>query len=238
MNYGNTKHVPNAETEPVLWKITPLTATWLASPQNFLFASGVLTVDSHVLELGCGISGLISLALSPLVKSYIATDQDYVLKLLRENIAQNSQAFARSSHQTAKGTKKSKKTPKGDEVASNILTSSLDWEKDSQSNLYSELHIPEGESIDLLVACDCIYNTYLIDPLVNTCAEICRLAPSARPTVVLIAQQLRSSDVFETWLTAFHEKFHVWRAPDELLDEDLREGKGFALNFGILRGST
>jgi hypothetical protein len=238
MKYGDTKHVPNADAEPVLWKITPLIATWLASPHNFLFASGILTADSHVLELGCGISGLISLVLSPLIKNYIATDQDYVLKLLRENIAENRHVFAPSSHQAGKGAKRSKRATKGEEVSSNILMRSLDWEKDSQSNLYSELHISEGGSIDLLVACDCIYNTHLIDPLVNTCAEICGLALSSRPTIVLIAQQLRSPDVFEAWLTAFHQRFKVWRVPDELLDEDLREGKGFVLHIGILRGSS
>jgi predicted nicotinamide N-methyase len=220
----------------VLWKITPLFATWIAALDNILFKSGALTSESHVLELGCGISGLISLALSPLIKKYIATDQDYVLKLLRENVAENQHVFASSSSLSQKTSKRSKRgAVQSGEAMQKIETRSLDWEKDSQSNLYTELEIPKEESLDLLVACDCIYNTHLIDPLVNTCAEICRLAPSSKTTVVVIAQQLRSPDVFEAWLIAFHQKFRVWKVPDELLGDGLKEGEGFVLHFGVLR---
>jgi hypothetical protein len=170
--------------------------------------------------------------LSPHVKRYIATDQDYVLKLLKENLAENRDVFATSAH------KSGKKKGKGEEMASNIDARTLDWEKDDQANLYNELSISQGESIDALIACDCIYNTHLINPLVNTCAEICQLAPSSRPTVVVVAQQLRSSDVFEAWLVAFHERFRVWKMPDDVLDKGLKEGGGFVVHMGILRDSS
>lgn len=196
-----------------------------------LFKNGLLDSESHVLELGCGVSGIISLVLAPKIRQYFATDQDYVLKLLRENVTQNEHLFHPASH------KASHKNARKAEVASKIDCRTLDWETDSQSNLYSELGLTSEDSIDLLIACDCIYNSYLIPPLVNTCAEVCCLAPKSKPTLCVVAQQLRSSDIFEEWLSEFHKHFRVWRAPDYILTEGLKEGQGFVVHFGILRSS-
>lgn len=92
------------------------------------------------------------------------------------------------------------------------------------------------QPVDLIVACDCIYNEALIEPLNGTCAALCRLREDKeKPTLCLIAQQLRSPDVFEAWLKSFHEKFEVWQVPDRLLDEGLREGSGFIVHLGIVR---
>jgi predicted nicotinamide N-methyase len=222
--------------EQVVWKITPLFAEWISNPRNVLFQTGVLDKESRVLELGCGISGIISLIIAPRIRKYFATDQDYVLKVLRENIQENEHLFTPS---VRKASSKSRKLAETDVLRpSDIETRSLDWETDSQSNLYSELglQVASDESLDLVIACDCIYNTHLISPLVNTCAEICLLAPSRKPTLCVIAQQLRSAEVFEEWLTVFHEKFEVWRVPDAVLIDGLKEGEGFVLHFGLLRG--
>lgn len=118
-----------------------------------------------------------------------------------------------------------------------IQVRALDWETDEVSSV--------GQ-VDVVIACDCIYNESLIEPLNSTCASICRLrSPIAaqsdgkddvqNPTLCIIAQQLRSPDVFETWLKSFHEKFHVWQVPDRLLDQGLREGSGFVVHVGIVR---
>lgn len=57
------------------------------------------------------------------------------------------------------------------------------------------------------------------------------------PCVCLVAQQLRSSDVFEAWLREFHRYFRVWRVPDTMLTEEgLHVGTGFVVHVGILRG--
>ncbi|KAF2433614.1 hypothetical protein EJ08DRAFT_647288 [Tothia fuscella] len=223
-------------TGAVVWKITPLFAEWICGSDNALFRTGILDSTSHVLELGCGISGIVSLALAPKIHRYIATDQDYVLKLLRENIKENEHVFASASSFSKVG-KKSRREAHDSNESSKIDTRSLDWETDAQSNLYNELNIQatSGEQIDLLIACDCIYNTHLIVPLVNTCAEICRSTPKSKPTLCIIAQQLRSAEVFEEWLSAFHYYFRVWRIPDELLSGGLKEGNGFVLHFGVLR---
>ncbi|KAK3292227.1 uncharacterized protein B0H64DRAFT_224612 [Chaetomium fimeti] len=81
-------------TGAVIWKITPLFATWLASPHNPLWTHDLLTPSSRILELGCGISGLVALLLGPRVARYVLTDQPYVAKLVEQNVAANWRAAA------------------------------------------------------------------------------------------------------------------------------------------------
>jgi hypothetical protein len=113
-----------------------------------------------------------------------------------------------------------------------ILT--LDWETDSAINVRNALGA--RQSINMLVACDCIYNDFLVKPFVQMCLDICALrppAPSQTPTVVLIAQQLRSDEVFLEWLRAMTNGFYVWRIPDECLSKELQSGSGYALHLAL-----
>jgi predicted nicotinamide N-methyase len=232
---------------PVVWKVTPLFAEWIAS-HNVLAQHGILAQDSIVLELGCGVSGIVALALAPHVKKYVATDQDYVLKLLRQNVANNLLKNPRSTSRRIKQTNSKHErlsTSRSNENTSNIEFLVLDWELDSVSTLPSFLGQNQGNSsesylygVDVLVACDCIYNDALIEPFVTTCAQICGLRTASskhKPTVCIVAQQLRSAEVFESWLMAFHRYFHVWRVPDELLADSLKENSGFVVHIGFLR---
>jgi hypothetical protein len=145
-----------------------------------------------------------------------------VLRLLRQNIAENIDAvFPRQK----KGGKKV--IGGGGGGGERIKTASLDWETDD---------VTQHEAVDLVVACDCIYNEALIEPLNSTCAALCRLrSESKKPTLCLIAQQLRSPEVFEAWLKSFCEKFQVWQVPDKLLGEGLREGSGFVVHVGMVK---
>lgn len=161
---------------------------------------------------------------------YLATDQEYVLRQLRKNITDNMDTIQPSSNS------RRKKTESKPHSSSNIIIRALDWETDNLGNLYYDIGLQgEEEGIDLIISCDCIYNEALVDPLVNACKDICSLAPPSKPTVCVVAQQLRSPDVFEAWLTAFHKHFHVWQIPDEYLDDSLKENSGFILHIGILR---
>jgi hypothetical protein len=178
------------------------------------------------LELGAGVSGIVALALGSYVAKYTATDQDYVLKLLRQNIAENLGTVLPTKRKTTKSSKKQAQPTKED---NRITATELDWETSDTSHL---------SPVDMVIACDCIYNEALIEPLNSTCAAMCRLRQDDekdKPTLCLIAQQLRSPDVFEAWLKSFHEKFQVWQVPDKLLDEGLREGSGFVVHIGIVR---
>jgi hypothetical protein len=221
----------------VVWKVTPRFATWVTSPQNPLIKDGLLNQNTSVLELGCGISGIIGLALGPSVRQYVLTDQEYVLKLLRQNLEENRVATGSSASKGRSSGKQGKKSYAPALTTTNVIAQALDWETDEISNV-----VVNEESFDVVIACDCIYNDALIAPLVSTCVEACKLRQVAaasdaglEPAMCIVGQQLRSDEVFEGWLKEFHKSFHVWRIPDEVLTDDLKENSGFVLHIGILR---
>ncbi|KAK0511479.1 hypothetical protein JMJ35_006052 [Cladonia borealis] len=222
-------------TGAVVWKITPLFAEWIALEENVLFQSSVLDRQSTVLELGCGISGIVAIASSPRVGKYVATDQEYVFKWLKPNIQDNAPKPKNFDKVKQRG-----RIPDSNLMSDNILIMALDWELSSTSDLPKMIG-DSGDNdhgINAVIACDCIYNEALVEPMVRTCAEICQLPNASSPgkaTVCIIAQQLRSDLVFGAWLFAFHKIFRVWRVPDDLLIEGLREGSGFVIHVGILR---
>jgi hypothetical protein len=173
------------------------------------------------------------------VKQYTLTDQEYVMKYLKENLLENSRTTISHSIQGRKNKAKSRKGTAIDTPSksfTNIVAKPLDWETDEVAT--SLLGYGDGgKDFDLVIACDCIYNDALIQPLVQTCVEVCQLRPAdaTEPTLCIIAQQLRSSEVLEGWLRAFHKVFHVWRLPDNKLTTDLGSNSGFVIHIGILR---
>ncbi|KAF1730618.1 hypothetical protein CRV24_008687 [Beauveria bassiana] len=56
-----------------------------------------------------------------------------------------------------------------------------------------------------------------------------------RPSLCIVAQQLRDDNVFRAWLAAFVAEFRVWRVSDNKLPEALRPRAGFVVHIGILR---
>ena len=237
--------ISTGTTGAVLWKVTPLFATWLSSIDNILFKTGYLDASSTIVELGCGISGLVATATSHRVGEYVCTDQEYVLKHLRRNLGANalSSLNCKTKGKQARAKAKGPAAPRSKSEAEaddghfpKTRTLALDWETATVTSLPSVI----GASTDQLhavIACDCIYNSYLVQPFVQTCAELCRLRPkdAEKPTICVIAQQLRSDEVFEEWLRAFIQDFNVWRVPDEYLDSDLRPDQGFVVHVGVLR---
>ena len=228
-------------TGAVVWKITPLFAQWIASDSNILFRSSVLGERSLVLELGTGISGIIAITLARKIGRYVATDQDYVFKLLNANIEDNSFEGKGSGSNVAKYQGKGHVHHNNTYVRSKIEVMALDWESSMVSSLPTAIATNSAEvsqAIDAVLACDCIYNESLITPFVRTCADICQLnnaCSAKKPTLCIVAQQLRSDLIFEAWLKAFHKLFRVWRIPDDLLIDGLKGGSGFVVHVGILR---
>jgi predicted nicotinamide N-methyase len=209
-----------------LWKITPLFSSWISSvSSNPFWARQILKREAAVIELGCGISGLVALTLAPLVRKYVATDQEYVRRFFRQNIEEN-----RPTTSSKKGSSKKARasaagsTKRGKDSSSNIEFIPLDWELDIPRN--ETLHAddtPDEAGFDLVISCDCIYNEALIPSFVRTCADICFLRSVANntdnsneeekknATMAIIAQQQRSPDVFEAWLKETLKFFRVWR---------------------------
>ena len=221
-------------TGAVVWKITPLFAEWITRNENILFKTSVLGKASQVLELGCGISGVLAISLAPKVRRYIATDQSYVFKLLKQNLDTNT--LKRKDPGNAK--RRAKSVDPFVPVNSIVDVLTLDWESSSVTNLpqLSGGGSRDGlQAINAIIACDCIYNETLIEPFVRTCAQTCQMTSVGTPTICVIAQQLRSDSVFEEWLSTFLKAFRIWRIPDELLIEELRQGSGFVVHIAILR---
>lgn len=197
----------------MIWKITPLFAEWISSVSaNALWTHPATPLSSHslrrttVVELGCGIAGLLALAMGPHVGFYVATDQEYVRRVFRENLEENKALAYKNSGSGQKGKngrsgsgQRSKRSPvkalKGasasaTEEGSNISFAPFDWESDSPETLKQSVGIPlttpetpdcEDKGFDLLFSCDCVYNEALVAPFVRACADICRLRPAYRP---------------------------------------------------------
>lgn len=218
-----TSNRPKGTTGAAVWRTTQLLAAWLDANDNILFKTGLLSISSTVLELGAGVAGVIPLVLADKVGRYVATDQEYACKLLHENL--------RLNHDTISARRKQSSGSKP--ALANIQVESLDWETDDVAHLFSSLGLTEG--IDWIIASDCIYNFHLIEPLVETCVEACRLGRGHQQRYCLIAQQLRQPDVFESWLNTFHKRFRTWRLADDVLRPSLGSTCGFVVHVGILR---
>ncbi|KAK4544035.1 hypothetical protein LTR36_004533 [Oleoguttula mirabilis] len=230
-------------TGAAVWQTSVRVAEWLASPNNVLFATGLLDESSTVLELGSGISGLVPCVLAAKVGAVVATDQQHVLKTMRDNITANVlHPASRSPKHTRRKPNRSREQP-----ASNINVVALDWEEDDIEKVLVAQGFTEG--VDVIVACDCIYNYALLKPLMQTCVDICTLRRQQqqqqgrddrmdqRPTVCVMAQQLRQADVFEEWLQTAMRWFRVWRVPDVELTGVLRSGSGFAVHICVSRSA-
>ncbi|KAK6333891.1 hypothetical protein TWF730_004074 [Orbilia blumenaviensis] len=233
-------------TGAVLWKVTPLLASWLTHPCNTV-SQRILRPSYTVVELGAGTSGVLAVSFAPFVGAYYATDQEYCLKLLRKNISENYQETVEKSSKS-KGKSSNKRTKRGAEVLPSSSTGNatvlpLDWQLTEVSS------IPDlkEKQVDVIIAADCIYNESLVEPLVDTMADLSRLnrdetdGTDHNVTLVLVAQELRSPDVLEAFMKAFCAKFQVWRLPDKLYKDcgdggkGLMEGGGYVVHVGILK---
>ena len=116
-----------------------------------------------MVELGCGISGLLALSLGPMVGHYIATDQEYVYRLLRENLEANRDlAYNNNKNAPSRTNKRGKKdgggrtgqqkkrrdksTSPGSSSGLNISFAALDWELDDPGFLKESVGITTSSS--------------------------------------------------------------------------------------------
>ncbi|KAK9357002.1 hypothetical protein V1523DRAFT_400260 [Lipomyces doorenjongii] len=104
----------------------------------------------------------------------------------------------------------------------------LDWEhaKTDINYIHDCLWTSQDDAIvakkdfDMVVACDTVYNDFLIAPFVNTLKLL-----AGENTHILLGMQLRSHDVHETFLReAQSNSLHVWHVLPEHLSEPMQSG--------------
>jgi predicted nicotinamide N-methyase len=171
-------------TGAAVWQASLRLAEWFCWPENPL---DVLLEQRNgtALELGSGISGIVPCVLAPRLRRFVATDQGYLLKTLRENIENNKVSMTSSSGLSSKRHASSLKShiapshrpPRRVQNTrslhdDNIAVLPLDWETDDVASFMSAHDLAAG--VDLLLASDCIYNYALIDAFVQTCTQICQ----------------------------------------------------------------
>ncbi|RDA95214.1 hypothetical protein CP533_1837 [Ophiocordyceps camponoti-saundersi (nom. inval.)] len=120
---------------------------------------------------------------------------------------------------------------------------SLDWDSDKVTKSFCE----PAASFDLVVASDCVFNEALLPGFTRVCVDVCRFKAendddevekeASSPCACIVAQQLRSHDVFRNWIYLFLEEFHVWRVPAEMLPLELRPESGFVIHVALLKDS-
>ena len=220
----------NAEgtTGAALWKISPLVADWLVDQTNALWSSETLHANSTVVELGCGITGLIGCAMSKRIATYVLTDQRSIIKLLQQNVTANASKGPTSRLKA----RYAKKQAASLGLSSNVHVLELNWETDDAS-IVDEV-LMSDQPIDLVVVCDCVFNDFLLEPLVNMCQKLCSRS-GEKQTVLLIAQQLRSDEVLSAFFSILLREFRVWRISNHGLPTSLHYGSGFAVHIAILR---
>jgi hypothetical protein len=180
---------------------------------------------------------MVGLLLGPKVSRYVLTDQPYVAKLVEQNLEENRDILSSRPGNNTQGSRtRTRKTKGVDSVPASLTFRSLDWETDTVDP--SLTGSDDVKSFDAIIACDCIYNEALIEPFVQTCADLCKLRADDTPCLCIVGQQLRDSDVFEAFLNRFGRDFDVWRVPDSRLVEGLRAESGFAVHVGILKGGV
>ncbi|KAF8141971.1 hypothetical protein EV363DRAFT_1468715 [Boletus edulis] len=167
--------------------------------------------ESHCLELGAG-TGLLGVALAPLVRTYTVTDVRPLLSLIQKNISLNSSGWHGS--------------------LSNVTIEELDWLALAslpstiararycpvpKINSTSKLESSDRVAWDLVFAVDCIYNPSLLPALVDTIDAV----STAGRTWALVVAELRQEDVLrefvDLWLKQASGKWEITRI-DGLLD--------------------
>lgn len=186
--------LPGGTTGAVAWRSSVRLAGWLARTDNVLFSKQLLHTHSVVIELGSGSTGLVPMVLAPRVASIYCTDQPYVLKILSENIHNNLNR----------------------NIIQRIHLAALDWETDDVTYWLKLSGLQSG--VEMIILSDVIYNTHLINPLVQVCEALCQARTAdSQQTVILLVQHLREPTVFEEWLNRFSTRFMLRRIADEYL---------------------
>ncbi|KAG7813677.1 hypothetical protein KL921_001223 [Ogataea angusta] len=177
----------------VTWSTSQVVAEWLLRPKNAVFDA---IRSSSVVELGSGVSGLLACSVGRKCRHYVCTDQQGVMKLLKNNLRRNGGVFESSTVAT-ENTSRRHNVPRIDAVT-------FDWEASSPEAV---LELVQGYP-DFIITCDTIYNPYLIPHLVRAAETL-----AGPQTGILVAVQLRESSLLSEFLVHAVDRFRVYRVP-------------------------
>lgn len=230
---------PGGTTGGAIWQTSVKMAEWFLS-EACPFSSNTQFRDNlhnwTILELGCGICPLLALALYPKVQRYIATDQDYILPYFRANFDDN----VSTRTPTTKRGLTSRNQGKRFQKPYTVNTLALDWEiHDVPRQLEQYLtttqglrQIPLEKRIDVITACDCVFNEDLVMPFVEACTAVCKANHSA---FCVIGQQVRSPEILALWMSSMVSRFRLFRIRDNYLTRNMSVSSGFILHMATLR---
>ncbi|ODQ77665.1 hypothetical protein BABINDRAFT_163380 [Babjeviella inositovora NRRL Y-12698] len=180
-----------------------------------------------IVELGSGVSGILGSTIGTLPSTlhFIATDhQQSILKLLRSNIQQNvTGRYTSTTMETKVIPEKARSAPGSGVSAIDVVE--YDWEDDSVDPVHEiKDTLLQGQFPDLIMACDTIYNEYLIPFFTDSLLRL-----MGGTTVAILALQLRDSDMVEAFVNCLVEKggeagVEVYYVKDEFLSDELKRG--------------
>jgi SAM-dependent methyltransferase len=176
-------------------------ATVLELGFDYLCNSGILLI--RISRSG---TGLLSVALSPLVGRYTATDIGELVPLLRKNLSLNFPGWP------AVLTKQGILAP-----GHNVFVDELNWETlhSTPPRRRPQLFPPPPSPFDIVLVVDCIYHPSLLPPLLATIDHV----STPGTTAVLVVMELRAEDVtrefLEGWLALGRGEWEIWRIENE-----------------------
>ncbi|KAJ3827241.1 putative methyltransferase-domain-containing protein [Lentinula raphanica] len=181
------------DTGSVVWKASVdfasaiLQAAHFPSDDHPSFLDLSRLRESHVLELGSG-TGILGVALSPVVRHYTCTDIHDLMPLIHKNLALN---FPEWPH------------------GCNVSLTPLDWIELAKTPSNTRSRLFKFDPIDLLLIVDCIYHPSLISPLLTTIDFL--TTPDV--TTVLVVVELRAEDVVREFLSGWLTipGWEIWR---------------------------
>ncbi|KAI0306141.1 hypothetical protein B0F90DRAFT_1814934 [Multifurca ochricompacta] len=198
----------SGDTGSVLWKASieflglVLQQQYFPEPHHSLFDYAKLS-QAHVLELGSG-TGLLALALSPLVRKYTATDIPALIPLLRKNLHPSRNAITNSANATTTTITTTTTT-----TLNRTSITALDWTFPTSRQIDVQADV-----IDVLLVVDCIYHPTLVRPLLATMTALA----VPRHTVALVVAELRAEDVLREFLEEWIASgWSVWSVAEGLL---------------------
>ncbi|CDK28414.1 unnamed protein product [Kuraishia capsulata CBS 1993] len=173
--------------------------------------------ELQIVELGAGVSGILSATIGPKCSRYLATDQKHILKLLKKNLEEN---LSQEVHSTTLDASLPRNTRRTDiKNYPKIDIAEYDWEySDSMKN--DILAFFPGGAPDLILASDTIYNEYLIKPFADAIEGL-----SGNHTGFLGILQLRDESIIEAFLVEMTNRaFQCYHIPGHLVSDELSHG--------------